>query len=128
MLKLGAARSIDVIVGMYSSISGLQALGKKLEGTSHNIANANTDEFKKTKVTLLEGKPLGVSVHTEQINIPGPQVLEQTNNGQELIEKSNVELSEEIPNLMLTRRFYQANLKTIKTTDEMLGSLLDVKG
>lgn len=117
-----------MIIGMYSSISGLQALGKKLEGTSHNIANVNTDEFKKTKVTLLEGKPLGVAVHTEQINTPGPQVLEQTNNGSELIEKSNVELSEEIPNLMLTRRFYQANLNTIKVADEMLGSLLDVKG
>ena len=117
-----------MIVGMYSSISGLQALGKKLEGTSHNIANVNTDEFKKTKVTLLEGKPLGVTVHTEQINTPGPQVLEQTSNGSELIEKSNVELSEEIPNLMLTRRFYQANLKTLKVADDMLGSLLDVKG
>ncbi len=44
------------------------------------------------------------------------------------LEISNVELAEEIPNLMISKRFYQANLKVIQTADEMLGSLLDTKG
>lgn len=117
-----------MIVGMYSSISGLRALEKQLESTADNIANVNTDGFKKTRVTLYEGQPLGVKPQVERINVPGPQVLEQTNNGFESIEKSNVELSEELPRLMITKRYYQANLKMIKTEDEMLGSLLDVKG
>jgi flagellar hook protein FlgE len=43
-------------------------------------------------------------------------------------ETSNVDLAEEIPNLMVTKRAYQANLKTIETQDEMLGSLLDTIG
>ena len=41
--------------------------------------------------------------------------------------KSNVELGEELPNMMLSRRFFQANLKTVQIVDEMLGSLLDIK-
>jgi flagellar hook protein FlgE len=28
---------------------------------------------------------------------------------------------------MLSRRFFQANLKTVQVQDEMLGSLLDIK-
>jgi flagellar basal-body rod protein FlgC len=43
-------------------------------------------------------------------------------------ETSNVDLAKEIPDLMLTKRAYQANLKTIETQDEMLGSLLDTIG
>ena len=117
-----------MIVGMYSSISGLQAFEKKLESTANNMANVNTDGYKKTRVTLQEGQPYGVRIHAEKTTTPGPQVYEQTNKGFSLVEKSNVELSEELPNLMLTRRFYQANLKAIKTAEEMLGSLLDVKG
>ena len=43
-------------------------------------------------------------------------------------ETANVDLTEEIPDLVLTKRAYQANLKTIETQDEMLGSLLDTIG
>ena len=34
---------------------------------------------------------------------------------------------EEIPDLILSRRYYQANIKSIQIQDEMLGSLLDIK-
>lgn len=44
------------------------------------------------------------------------------------LEQSNVELGEEIPRLMLSKRHFQANLKIIEAEDEMLGSLLDMKG
>jgi flagellar basal-body rod protein FlgC len=38
-----------------------------------------------------------------------------------------VELAQELPNLILSKRFFQANLKVIQTEDEILGSLLDIK-
>lgn len=117
-----------MIVGMYSSISGLRSFEKQLESITDNVANINTDEFKKTRVTLYEGKPLGVTPHVERTLTPGPMVYEETGNGLEMVEKSNVDLGEELPRLMLTKRYYQANLKLIRTEDEMLGSLLDVKG
>jgi flagellar basal body rod protein FlgG len=91
------------------------------------VANVDSDRFKKTKVTLLEGDPQGVTVHLQKIEDPGPMVYEQTNEGQKLVEKSNVNLTEELPNLILSRKFYQANIKGIQTEDEMLGNLLDTK-
>ena len=117
-----------MLIGMYSSISGMRALEKQVEGAAHNTANVNTDGFKKTRVSLLEGKPFGVTAHTERINTPGPQVYETTASGNELVEKSNVDLAEELPTLSISRRYYQANIKTLQVQDEMLGSLLDVKG
>lgn len=45
-------------------------------------------------------------------------------NGTEL---SNVDLAIEIPSMMLTQRYFQANIKMIQIGDEMLGSLLDIK-
>lgn len=116
-----------MITGVHAALSGLLALQKKVDSTANNIANADSDGYKKTKVTLTETKPQGVQANVQQINTPGPQVLEQTPAGEALVEKSNVELTEELPSLMLSRRFFQANLKMIQTQDEMLGSLLDIK-
>lgn len=45
-------------------------------------------------------------------------------NGSEL---SNVDLAIELPSMMLTKRYFQANIKMIQIGDEMLGSLLDIK-
>ena len=45
----------------------------------------------------------------------------------ELIEQSNVDLGQELPEMSLNSRFYEANLKTLQTADEMLGSLLKIK-
>lgn len=128
---MGAARKqhrgCAMIKGIYSSLSALFGFQKKVDAIAHNTANVNTDGFKHSQVHLEESAPLGVKATVRTIDTPGPTVLEQTPEGQQLVEKSNVDLSREIPNLMMSRRFYQANLKTIKVEDEMLGSLLDIK-
>jgi flagellar basal-body rod protein FlgC len=117
-----------MISGIHSALSGLTALQKKVEANAHNTANIDTNGYKKTIVTLNEAEPQGVEARAEKINTPGPMVVEQGQDGEELVEKSNVELSEELPSLMLSRRYFQANLKTVQIEDEMLGSLLDIKG
>ena len=116
-----------MVYGIYSGLSALRAIQVKTQTTANNVANINTDEFKRSRVTLVEGSPEGVNVTIRKIETPGPQVYEQTPRGTELIEKSNVDLTEEIPNMMLSRRAYQANIKTIQVEDEMLGMLLDIK-
>lgn len=117
-----------MVSGIQSALSGLQALQKKTTATAHNTANVNTDGYKKVKVTLQEGAvPGNVEARAEKIETPGPVVPEQTATGPELVEKSNVDLAEELPNLMLSRRYYQANLKIVQSEDERLGSLLNIK-
>ncbi|VAX16984.1 Flagellar basal-body rod protein FlgG, partial [hydrothermal vent metagenome] len=44
------------------------------------------------------------------------------------LEQSNVDLGEEMVNLIQNEHGFKAQLKTIQTTDEMLGSILDIKG
>ena len=117
-----------MISGISANLAALSALAKKVESSANNVANINTDSFKKTRVLLEEETPQGVTARVEKINDPGAMAYEQTPAGETLVEQSNVELTEELPNLLLTKRFFEANLKTIKTQDEMLGSLLDIKG
>ena len=117
-----------MISAIRSTISALFALQKKLDSTANNVANIETDGYKKERVTMEEQKPSGVKANVEKIDTPGPQVLEQTERGEVLVEKSNVELAEEMPNLLITQRSFEANLKMLKTEDEMVGSLLDVVG
>ncbi len=116
-----------MISAINSSLSALQAFSKKSESIADNTANVNTDGFKKTRVTMHEGEANGVVFQVSRINTPGPLIFEEQAAGESLVEKSNVELSEELPEMMLTRRFYQANIKMIQTQDEMLGGLLDIK-
>nr|MBF0220821.1 flagellar biosynthesis protein FlgC [Desulfobulbaceae bacterium] len=116
-----------MVTGIYSGLSALRSIQVKTQTTANNVANINTDGFKKSRATLVEGNPQGVNVTISKIETPGPQLYEQTPKGTELIEKSNVDLTEEIPSMMLSKRAFQANIKTIQAEDEMLGMLLDIK-
>lgn len=116
-----------MIAGMNAALSGLQAIGTKVNNNANNVANLNTDSFKKGRVLLSEQSPQGVKADFEKVESPGAVVPEITGQGYEMVEKSNVDLSEEIPEMMVNQHSYNANLQTLKTTDEMLGSLLNIK-
>jgi flagellar basal-body rod protein FlgC len=111
-----------------STISALQAHKTRLGVTADNIANINTDEFKKSRASLKEGARGDVQVDINRINTPGR--LHQEIEGDQLVEResSNVNLEEEVPEMMVTQRSYEANLKVLQTQDNMLGSLLDILG
>lgn len=116
-----------MVSAIYSGLSALRSIQIKTQTTANNVANVNTDQFKRSKANLVEGNPDGVNVTISKIETPGPQVYEQTPKGKELVEKSNVELTEELPSMMLSRRAFQANIKTIQAEDDMLGMLMDIK-
>ena len=116
-----------MISGISASISGLQAYGERLANNGNNIANMNTEGFKKGRVILSEEQPQGVSARFEKVDVPGPQVFEETVDGGKMIEQSNVDLSEEITGMMLDTHAFQANIKSLQAVDEMTTSLLDIK-
>ena len=117
-----------MIASVNGSVSALQAYRTKLGVTAYNIANVNTEEFKKNRATVKEGLNGGVEVNIQSIDTPGYRYgrLE----GDEVVEKesSNVDLGEEIPEMMISHRSYQANLKTLQSYDDILGTLLDILG
>ena len=117
-----------MIPSVNSAISALQAYKTKLGVTAENIANVNTDEFKKSRATLKEGVNGDVQVDIERVNTPGRPY--QKREGDQLIQKegSNVNLEEEIPEMMVIQRTYEANLKVLQIQNDMLGTLLDITG
>ncbi len=116
-----------MISAYQSALSALQAFGTKIHSNANNIANANTDSFKKTRVTMAEVLPQGVRAQVDKTDTAGSSIFQETAEGRDVVELSNVELSSEIPDLNLNSYFYKANLKTLTTVNEMTDTLLNLK-
>ncbi len=116
-----------MISAYQSALSALQAFGTGINSNANNIANSLTDGYKRTRVVYSETKPEGVSAQVEKDNSPGPSVYEKTDKGSELVEQSNVDMVNELTDMSVTGKYYDANLKAIKTQDQMFGSLLNIK-
>ncbi|MCJ7541059.1 MAG: flagellar basal body protein [Desulfobacterales bacterium] len=112
-----------------SSLSALNAFGTKMAVSANNVANIESEGFKKSRADLTEGVNSTVEVEVTQIDSPGNIIFEPDNTGQ-MVEKelSNVDLTEEIPQTMIAQRGYEANLKYIKIQDELIGSVIDILG
>ena len=109
-----------------STLSAIKAFGEKVGVSANNIANVETEGFKKSTATLVEGPKETVEVEITQPDIPGPVILDETDGQLTEKEMSNVDLAEEIPQTILAQRGYEANLATLRTQDEMLKSIIDI--
>jgi flagellar basal body rod protein FlgG len=117
-----------MIFSAKSTLSALNAFDKKMNVIANNVANVETEEFKKSRATLVEGPENSVRVEITQPEDRGPTVVEVKDGQIEKKEMSNVDLTEEIPQSIVAQRGYEANLATIRTQDEMLNSILDIVG
>lgn len=109
-----------------NNISALSSFGTQMNVTANNVANVNTDGFKRSRTVLEEGQNGSVTPRVEKINTPGPVVQEGLESG-ETRELSNVDIAKEITDTIPTQRGYEANLKVVQTMDEMLGKVIDMK-
>jgi flagellar hook protein FlgE len=109
-----------------STLSALKAFGDKMGVTANNIANAESEGFKKNRATLTEDPEKNVTVNITRSDTPGPVTVDTTSGQLTEKEQSNVDLAEEIPQTVVVQRGYEANLSTLKTQDEMLKSVIDI--
>ena len=116
-----------MISGVYAALSGLQAFSTRVAANANNVANMNTDGFKRDRVLLSTQTPQGVLARGGKEDAPGPAMAEMTEQGYALVEQANVDLSQDLPEMMANQHAYQANLKTITTFDQMMQGLLDIK-
>jgi len=114
-----------MVSAMNAALSALGALGKKLDVTANNIANGNTEGFKKSRAILEEANQSGVTVTLSRVNTPGGSIPSEDGT-EKMNESSNVDVAEEIVNLKTTEHAFQANLKTIKAEKDMLGAIFDI--
>ncbi|MDD2464348.1 MAG: flagellar basal body rod C-terminal domain-containing protein [Desulfobulbus sp.] len=110
-----------------SAVSGLQAYSLKTQATANNVANLNTEGFKRDVVTLSSQTPQGVRASVSKDQSAGALVAESTDTGTEMVEQSNVDLVQEMPDLIMEKNGFSANIKTLQTTDQMMESLINLK-
>ena len=109
------------------ALTALRAFERKNDVIANNIANVNTDGFKKSRANMAEAVPVGVTVAVERVDTPGDTVtIEGVKNGER--ETSNVNAEEEIIALSVNKFNYEANLKTVEATTQMQGTLFDILG
>ena len=109
-----------------STLTALNAYRKKMNVIANNVANANTAEFKKSRVTFSEGPNGGVSATVDRVETPG--ILKESFRNDQVVEveSSNVDLAEEITEMIPSKSIYGANLSALRTQDRMMGSLIDI--
>jgi flagellar hook protein FlgE len=108
-----------------TALTALRAFDIKLDVNANNIANVNTDKFKKSRVNMQEASSGGVQVTIEQVNTPGISLGNNEKTGEER-ESSNVTMEEEFVDQMVTQYAFEANILTVKTADDMQKALLDI--
>jgi flagellar hook protein FlgE len=91
-----------------TALSGLNAASLQLQGSAHNIANAQTPGFRRQLVQQSAEPAGGVRVDVAMAAAPGEA------------------LAEDIVNQMAASVVYRASLQTLRTERAMTGSLLDV--
>ena len=117
-----------MISAIHTALSGLTAIGKQIKVIANNIANVNTDGFKKSKQSSSKSRPVGSSLLLRRTTHPGLTVLlRDTGGNQTMVELSNVDLGEEAAQQIAAQRSFEANLQTLRTGDALLGSILDIK-
>jgi len=97
-----------------SNVSSLQAHQSALNTTANNVAHVNSDGFVPSDTNLVEGAGGGVATSTTQA----------TDNGSA---QSQTDLTKEVTDQIVLGRGFDANVASIKTQDQMTGSLLDIK-
>jgi flagellar hook protein FlgE len=108
-----------------TTLSALEAFGRRFQVTANNIANVNTDGFKKSRADLKDNRPAGVEAVITRIETPG--FLKPAEDGSpEMRESSNVELEQELVGLIGTKRGYQVNVEVLKRENENIGTVLDL--
>lgn len=96
-----------------NNISSIQAHQNMMNTTARNVANVNSEGFVPNDTRMVNN---GGSVTTN--------TRKADNNGSV---KSQTDLAKEIPNQIVAQNATAVNVTAIKTQNEMLGSLLDIK-
>ena len=140
-----------MIDGSYAALSALDAFSKKAAVVSNNIANMNTDGYKKSRAILKEGQNGGVEVSIQKIDTPGSPILHEEDSNVQTEEASNVDpageadhneeaanvraeetsdvdLAEEMVQMIMAQRGHEANLKSLAAQSELQGTILDILG
>ena len=121
-----------------SAQSALSALTTSMAATANNVANLNTDGYKSKDVRLetgSQGRGVRVGEVAEDTSAGGyrPAAVSSQNEAgvyepsAALVETSNVDLARQTVNMVETSRAFEANVAVVRTQDDMVSALLDIR-
>lgn len=102
-------------------ITGLRANQRALDVSSHNIANANTAGFQPQQAIFQEGVAGGVVVNISQAGNQASATPAASN------EASGTDLNSELVNSIQYKVGFDLSAQIVKTSAEILGTLVDLK-
>jgi len=114
-------------IDLYASVAGINAFINKMDVTANNVANLNTDNYKRRIAHISEDKNGLPATRVTIDNTPGlenPRKIGEPEGPPR--EMSNVNYAEEAVNMIEAEMGVKANVKALKTAGEMFGSLLDI--
>jgi len=97
-----------------TNISSLEANQTFINANANNIANVNTDGFRPTQTTISNPAQGSIQANLSQTDDTGSP-------------KSQTDLTKEISDQVIIGGVSKVNITSIKTQDEIMGSLLDIK-
>lgn len=98
-----------------SNVSSLMSNQVYMNNNAQNVANVNTDGYIPRQTTISETQNGSTQANTKQADSNGS-------------ERSQTDLSKEITDQISIEKIAASNVQAIRTQDEMLGSLLDMRG
>ena len=114
-------------INFYPSVAGINAFMRKMDVTAHNIANSNTDNFKRRIAHIGQDKNGLPETNVTIDKTPG---LENPRKPGEPDgpprEMSNVNYAEEAVSMIEAEMGVKANVKALQVAGETFGSLLDI--
>ena len=123
---------------MHTGASALNTYAWGMTIVAHNVANVNTDAFEPQRIHYADG-PGGEGVRLNAVsqgdrleNVLSVQGQERAQALSaslpfEIGEPGGTDLPLEMTHMISTQRSYEANAVSIRTADEMLGTVLDLK-
>lgn len=98
-----------------SNVSSILSNQTYMNNNASNVANVNTDGYIPRNTTISEAQNGATKANTSSASDTGSP-------------RSQTNLAKEITDQMTIQNTTTANVQAIRTQDEMLGSLLDIRG
>lgn len=98
-----------------SNVSSILSNQTYMNNDANNVANVNTDRYVPRETTINETQNGATRANTSLA----------TDNGSK---QSQTDLSKEITDQISIQNIEKANVQSIRTQDQMVGSLLDIRG
>jgi len=118
------------IGGIHIPASGMQANMFRVDVSANNVANINTNDFRASTVQTTDAayvNDIGQGTRVSATYTPStPSPMASDGRGG-MTALSNTDAATEITGQMAAEKAYAVNVSMVRTMDDMMGTLLDIK-